>query len=65
MKAVASFKGSGMPWTESLTFKIEREVGESRKAFSLRQGETARQGFTFLAGIEPNSVIVTEETFSL
>jgi len=65
MKVVASFCGAGMAWTEPLIFEIDRIEGESRKAFSIRQGDTARQAFTFLAGVTPNSVIVTEETFSL
>jgi hypothetical protein len=64
MKATASFSGvSG--WTDILHFHIDRQENESRKAFAVRQGETARQGFAVLAGVEPNVVIVTEETFSL
>ena len=64
VKTTASFVGSG-GWTDILRFSIERAEKESRKAFATRMGAEARQGFAFLAGAEPNAVIVTEENYSL
>lgn len=65
MKAVASFRESGIPWHDELRLIVERLHDEKYKSYMLRVSEEARRGFTVLAGKEPNIVIVTEETFAL
>lgn len=59
MKAVASFRDSGIPWHGELRLIVERLPDEKYKTYILRVSEEARKGFTVLAGKEPNTVIIT------